>query len=76
MNTPLITWCCIAAIALLIVMVRVYGAVTAQRSHALVRKRADGHPHHRILEMGRECEEFYIPGDIAYRRDSDNDFGD
>ena len=52
MNTPLITWGCIVALFVIVLIVRLYRAVTFC---------AKGR--HRFISFGSEREEFYIPGD-------------
>lgn len=49
MNTPLITWLCIAGTFAAIVLVRLIRIIVKDRCH--------------IIEIGTEREEFFIPGD-------------
>ncbi len=57
MNGPLILWCVVAAVALVVVIARYMNFLT----HATSEK--GSHVHHRLIEMGHECEEIYLPGD-------------
>lgn len=64
MDTPLITWICIAAIALLIITIRSFESF----------RRHSGSSHsHRIIELAHEREEFFIPGDPCENDDTYND---
>ncbi|MDO4318995.1 MAG: hypothetical protein Q4C34_00325 [Bacteroidales bacterium] len=57
MNTPLITWSCIAA---LFIAIMLYNLIRAAR-HA-----TRGSRHHRLIELGTEREELFLPGDPSY----------
>ncbi len=69
MNIPLITWCCIAAVVMVIVVVRVSAALLHRRHMAAPSR----HGRHRFIEVGREWEELYVPGDRIIRNDYDYD---
>lgn len=58
MNTPLITWSCIAGLFLLIVIVHVCHAI-------IVSVKSKGKE--RIISLGSEREELFIPGDPLTR---------
>ncbi|MDE5941284.1 MAG: hypothetical protein K2H14_04155 [Muribaculaceae bacterium] len=60
MNIPLITWCCIAAVSVLIICVRLYHGFTAHHHRHESRSRLH---RNRIIEVGSESEELFIPGD-------------
>ncbi len=61
MSTQLIIWCSVAAIVLAAIVARV--AAAARRHHR----------HMHIIEIGREWEEIYIPGDKLIKDDFDYD---
>lgn len=63
MNTPLITWICIAVAALLICIVRIINVMNHRR---------ELHHRHPLVEVGRVWEEFYIPGDPVNTDDTDD----
>lgn len=65
MNTPIITWSCVAGIFVLFLIVRL--------CHACIFC-AKGI--HRFIEFGSEREEFFIPGDIDPEKSTDYDFED
>lgn len=52
MTTPLITWGCMAALFLIVLIVRLFRAASFCSSGR-----------HRMVEFGSEREEFFIPGD-------------
>ena len=66
LNIPLITWCIIVAAMTVLISVRLF---RKERTHV------HAHHHHgHVLEMGKEREEFFIPGDrISKRDDAIND---
>lgn len=66
-NIPLIAFATIAAVTLLLLTHRVFK--TFARRHRLQSSHS-GH-HHHIIEMGREWEEIYVPGDKIIRNDYD-----
>lgn len=68
MNVPLLTWCCIATLFLVILAAKFYHFMAALkfRPH-------DGHHNRPIIEMGREWEEIYVPGDRLIKNDYDYD---
>jgi len=51
MNTPLITWSCIIAFLIIVMITNI--VIAAVHNHG----------HHRFIELGSENEEFYVPGD-------------
>ncbi len=57
MNGPLILWCVVAAVALVVVIARYMNFLTHATSEN------GSHVRHRLIEMGHECEEIYLPGD-------------
>lgn len=65
MNVPLITWCCIAAIFIAIVLFKSLRAIS--RRHG---------SHHPVIEIGQEWEEFYLPGDLIIKDKNDSDILD
>lgn len=66
MNVPLITWCCIAGLFVVILVVRLV------RRASLCLNRPG-----RIFEIGTEREEMFIPGDRLAIDDHDlDDFDD
>lgn len=66
-STPLITWCVVVAILLAAVIVSL-----AVSTHRRLHQRRIMRPAHRLIEIGNERDEFFIPGDIKL---SDKDFG-
>lgn len=62
MNVPLLTWCCIASVFAVMLLVRIYHLL---RSHFVAG--------HRLVEMGREWEELYVPGDRLIKGEYDYD---
>lgn len=60
MNTPMITWCAIIALFVVILIVKI---VNTARSHTGRR--------HNFLEIGKESEEVYMPGDEWLFEDHD-----
>ncbi len=62
MNTPLITWGCIVALFVIVLIVRFCHAVKF-----CVNGR------HRFISFGSEREEFFIPGDSDQRKANDGD---
>lgn len=67
MNTPLIVWTCIAAVAAVLFLVRVVSCVRNHNS---------GGRHVKFLSMGHEWEEIYVPGDKIYHEDPRYDYDD
>lgn len=65
MNTPLITWCLIAALFVLIVARQIFKAIHlhTRLRHAAARH----HGHRRLIENGNEWEMLYLPGDTNGR---------
>lgn len=57
MNGPLIMWCVVAMIALAVVIARYWNFL----SHGSAER--EKRMHRRLLEIGHECEEIYLPGD-------------
>lgn len=51
MNTPLITWSCIVALFIIVMLTNIVIAALHNRRH------------HRFIELGSENEEFFVPGD-------------
>lgn len=62
MNVPLTTWCCIASLFAVIFLVKLYSML---HSHLVAG--------HRLIEMGSEWEELYIPGDRLIKGEYDYD---
>ena len=69
MNTQLLIWLCVAAVAAVLMVIRIaslcHGATNAAAKH--------GNHRFRLLEVGKEWEEFYVPGDIRYKGDDEDD---
>lgn len=66
-------WLCVAAVALSILLVRM---VESLRSAAHRHSPLGGvhRPRHKLVEMGSEWEEFYVPGDRILKGDDRDDF--
>ena len=69
METALITWILIAVLS---VAVLIYDYIGRHKT-AVATSRLEHHSgsRPRILEVGNECDEVYIPGDINSRHDAD-----
>ncbi|MBJ2188430.1 MAG: hypothetical protein HFJ87_07405 [Muribaculaceae bacterium] len=67
MNTPLIVWICIAAVAAILFIARI---VTDVRHHR------QSHRNFKLVSLGHEWEELYVPGDKIYHDDPKNDYDD
>ena len=65
MNVPFITWCCIAALFVAIVLYKSFNAV----SRRFTKK-------HHFIEIGQEWEEFYVPGDLIIKDKNDSNIID
>lgn len=65
MNQPMIIWCVIAGVLLLAFVLR-----SIERHHASCGRHA--HKPRHIIEIGRERDMFYIPGDTDYDDDADD----
>lgn len=63
MDTSIIVWITITSAALLVILVRLMRSFSSE-----IRRR-----HIRMLEIGRESEEIYIPGDLKPGDDGDFD---
>ncbi len=62
MNTPFLTWLCIVAFMLLIIVINICASI--QRKHM---------KHKPLFQIGKEFEEFFIPGDRTKEEDFDDD---
>lgn len=63
MNVPLFTWCCTAILFLVVLAFKFYHRVVG-----------NGHrPRHKLINVGREWEEIYVPGDRLIKNDYDYD---
>ena len=67
MNTPLIIWTCIAAVAAVLFVMRVASSVKNHNRSSRLFK---------FLSMGHEWEEIYVPGDKIYHEDHRYDYDD
>lgn len=65
MNTPLITWACIVGLFLIILLVNIIHSAYV-----------NGRGKHKLVSLGSEREELYIPGDPDPRKTSDYDYDD
>lgn len=65
METALITWIVIAAFAIIMLIYDIFHHRRKKELHKL--KFQHLHP----IELGKECDELYIPGDINSCHDSD-----
>lgn len=63
MNIPLFTWCSTAILFLVILAVKLYHQII-MNSHKT---------HCKFIEIGREWEEVYVPGDRLIKNDYDYD---
>lgn len=73
MNVPLITWCFILGLIVVIVVVRILCGIShSGKRHSVVHVRTrHSSRHSHFLEMGQESEEFFVPGDpVKNSRDS------
>jgi len=66
METPLITWSCIAA---LFIAILVFNLLRAARHAAHTRR-------HPMVELGTEREEFFVPGDPTSANQTADDYND
>lgn len=66
MNTPLIIWFCIAIIAGILLIARIYNEI---RRHSSRRR-------FRLLSLAHEWEEFFVPGDKIYHENPKDDYDD
>lgn len=62
MNYPLLTWCCVVGIIVLLIIVR--------SAYAIGMGRRGRRP---LFEIGSEREEFFVPGDPVKASDDDDD---
>lgn len=62
MNYPLLTWCCVVGIIVLLIIVRFVHATGMGRRG-----------HHPLFEIGSEREEFFVPGDPVKASDYDDE---
>lgn len=60
MNTPLITWCAIIALFVVILVIKIINTARRHTRHS-----------HSVIEIGKESEEFYMPGDEWLFKDQD-----
>ncbi len=67
MNVPLITWICIVAVFILALVLRMRSTGCGHS------RRQPSIHHHRIIEVGNEWEEIYVPGDKRISDDYDYD---
>ncbi len=75
MDTQLLIWICVAAIAAAIVLVRLFR--TAHDNEPRLRHAHHHARHHApLIEVGSEWEEFYITGDRRLVNDDQDDFGE
>ncbi|MDE6360735.1 MAG: hypothetical protein K2L39_05880 [Muribaculaceae bacterium] len=68
MDQPMIIWCVIMGILLLTFVFHAVEKLREQRRQSPL-----PHRHHHLIELGREREMFYIPGD---RKDDEYDESD
>lgn len=60
-NIPLVTWCVVLAAVFVLILIRLLHKDRHSHRHV--------HLHHRVLEIGSEREEFYLPGDVVSNKD-------
>ena len=66
MSEPMIVWCVIAGVLLLVFVIRdIEKSLNGRRRHG-------AHGVHHLFGMGKEREMFYIPGDV----DDEDEFDD
>lgn len=66
MNTPLITWTCIVVLISTLFIVRL--VVAWRTRHQTISRR-----HSKVVSIGREWEEIFVPGDRLIKNDYDYD---
>lgn len=60
LNVPLVTWCVIAFAMVALIIVRI-----CQKNYNF------SHHHSRLIEIGSENEEFFVPGDRIIKNEED-----
>ncbi|MEE0978745.1 MAG: hypothetical protein UH625_04985 [Muribaculaceae bacterium] len=65
METPLITWTCVVALFVMIIVINIIRNIRFHRKG-----------NHRIFEIGSERDEFFVPGDPANGNSIDYDYED
>lgn len=66
MNSSLLIWICVASLASIVMIVRI---VSSMRHRGKTSETS-----HNFIELGHECEEFFIPGDRSiYENEYDYD---
>lgn len=63
METSIVVWIAITSAALLVILVRLVRSLSSEIRHR----------HVRMLEIGEESEEIYVPGDLKPGDDGDFD---
>lgn len=69
MNTPMITWCLIVALIILIAARQIVKSIHQHMrlKHAVALRATAQRRHHHLIENGGEWEMLYVPGDTNGR---------